>query len=219
MFSFSYSITRDYPYRWFTPTAIIGGIILTVLFSAINFFFNAYNMVITTTNDPTAVEADRWTERVPGIFTSRIQPKCQDAIIPVGSNIYTNQGALSYQLISQEGNPALDYRNEPFGSRDRGTGRIIIDFRTKNGRSAAASNRTGWDVTVNVIFRCSIVITIGSDKVPWKSMVLAAQYAPISETYEAIFPGYIHEDAPIGLVWAQRLLLGFWTETVTAITS
>ncbi|CAD0043380.1 unnamed protein product [Aureobasidium pullulans] len=97
MSSFCYSITRPYPYKWFTPVAVVGGIVLAALFSFINFYSNAYNMITITTNNPDIVEANRWSH-IPGSLTSRIHPKCEDAIIPVGSTFNTNQTALSYQL-------------------------------------------------------------------------------------------------------------------------
>ncbi|KAI5198019.1 hypothetical protein E4T39_06985 [Aureobasidium subglaciale] len=41
----SYVVTREYPYKWFTPLALIGGTLFTILFSSFNYFGNAYNMV------------------------------------------------------------------------------------------------------------------------------------------------------------------------------
>jgi len=49
---FSYNITRPYPFRWFTPLVICGGIILAVLFSLVNFAANGYYMKTVYTNDP-----------------------------------------------------------------------------------------------------------------------------------------------------------------------
>lgn len=49
---FSYTITKPYPYRWFTPVAIVGGIILAVLFSLVNLAANGYYMRTVYTNDP-----------------------------------------------------------------------------------------------------------------------------------------------------------------------
>jgi hypothetical protein len=49
---FSYPITRPYPLRWFTPIALIGGIILAVLFSLVNLASNGYYLRTTYTTDP-----------------------------------------------------------------------------------------------------------------------------------------------------------------------
>jgi hypothetical protein len=213
MSSFSYSITRPYPYRWFTPTAVIGGIILAVLFSAVNFFSNAYNMITITTNNPDVVEADHWSGRVPGTLTSKIQPKCEDAIIPVGSNINTNQTVLSYQLVRVQDHPALAYHNMPLQSCE--LTQILIDFQTNNGRQAALVDRSAWGVTVNADITCDIPNT----QDPHKTMALRARYDPLSWTAEPGVSGFIRVNASTpGFLWAETLLLGFWTETVTAIT-
>jgi len=49
---FSYPITKPYPYRWFTPVTVVGGIILSVLFSLVNLAANGYYMRTIYTNDP-----------------------------------------------------------------------------------------------------------------------------------------------------------------------
>jgi hypothetical protein len=49
---FSYNITRPYPYRWFTPVAIIGGVVLTVLVSLVNLGSSGYYLKTIYTNDP-----------------------------------------------------------------------------------------------------------------------------------------------------------------------
>ena len=217
MFSFSYSVTREYPYRWFTPTAIVGSIVLTILFSAINFFSNAYNMVTITTDDPHAVEANRWSGRVPGIFTSKIQPKCQDAIISVGSTVTTNQTALSYQVIadSAERQAALAYHNQPFGNTSCSLVQVSVQFDTVNGRHDLARNWSGWGVSVSATLSCSYLGMVHS------VMVLSAQYDPITAA-DAINYGVnrfiqVNTATPM-FVWAETLLMGFWAETVTAIT-
>jgi hypothetical protein len=212
MFSFSYSVTRQYPYRWFTPTAIVGGIVLTILFSAINFFSNAYTMVTTTTDDPDKIEAGRWSGRVPSIFTSKIQPKCEDAIIPIGSSIYTNQSALSYQLTSVSGSPALAYHNQNIYLCD--LNQILIEFQTDNARQPVQIDRSGWGVTVNADIYCSIGNGF-DDYSP--GLRLAARYDPLSES--AGVTSFMNDSSSLGFEWAEVLLMGFWTEIVTAITS
>ncbi|THX24887.1 hypothetical protein D6D10_10036 [Aureobasidium pullulans] len=95
--TFSYNVTREYPYKWFTPVAIVGGILLIALFSAINFFSTAYIMVSTTTNFPKEVEGGRWSGPFGNLFMSKTQPECRDAVFPVGSSFFTNHGLFSWQ--------------------------------------------------------------------------------------------------------------------------
>lgn len=214
MSSFSYSITRQYPYKWFTPTAVVGGIVLTVLFSAINFFSNAYNMIIITTNNPDVVEANHWSGKVPGSLTSKIQPKCEDAIIPIGSTVNTNQTALSYQLVRVQDNPGLTYHNKPL--RDCDVTQILIDFQTENGRQAALMDRSGWGVTVSADITCSIP----NKQDPYKTLDLRARYDPLSSSAAPGVSTLIRVNASTpAFLWSETLLLAFWTETVTAITT
>jgi hypothetical protein len=219
MFSFSYSVTRQYPYKWFTPVAVIGGIILAVLFSLINLFSNAYNMVTITTDDPDITEAGRWSGRVPSILTSKIQPKCDDVVIPIGSTVRTNQTILSYQVIDVlgQGSPALTYHNQPIeGCRVPET---MIELQTNNGQSAVLMSQSDWGVAVDAKVYC---IAPGTADV----IVLGVRYNPISDYYQTGFSGFLSDadrDEASGaeeeLGWAELLVLGFWAETVTAITN
>jgi hypothetical protein len=209
---FSYSITRQYPYRWFTPTAVVGGIALAAVFSTINFFSNAYNMVTVTTFNPDIVEANRWSGHVPNALTSRIQPRCENTTILVGSSISTNQTALSYRLVRVQDYPALAYDNKQLDTC--WVTQISIAFDTNNGRSAALIDRSGWGVTVNADAICLVP---GDDA--GTQMNLAARYDPLLGSDEpgvGVFKAVYYINP--GLLWAQTLLLGFWAETVTAIT-
>jgi hypothetical protein len=208
MFSFSYSVTRQYPYKWFTPTAIIGGIVLTIVFSYINFFSNAYNMVTTTTNDPSWVEAQRSPGRVSSMLTSKIRPKCEDAIIQVGSTMNTNQTALAYQLLSVVDYPALTYHNQII--ENCALKQISIEFQTNNGRPASLIDISGWGVSVSAESRCTV-------QPPYQVIDLSALYDPLSADGVTGVSSFIKLQTA-EFLWAQTLLLGFWAETLTAIT-
>lgn len=54
---FSYSISKPYPFRWFTPVVLVGGIILAVLLSLINLSANGYYLKPLYTSDPNGTEA------------------------------------------------------------------------------------------------------------------------------------------------------------------
>lgn len=54
---FSYPISKPYPFRWFTPVALVGGIVLTVLLSLINLSANGYLLKPLYTSDPNGTEA------------------------------------------------------------------------------------------------------------------------------------------------------------------
>jgi hypothetical protein len=60
---FRYNLSRRFPFGWFTYAVVIGGLLLLVLFSALNFSANAYELKVVYTNDPNATlaESDRET--------------------------------------------------------------------------------------------------------------------------------------------------------------
>ncbi|KAK7981274.1 hypothetical protein PG989_013731 [Apiospora arundinis] len=56
--SFSYNVTRAYPFKWFTPTVIIGGILTAILVSFINFASTGYELVATSSSNPNGTVSD-----------------------------------------------------------------------------------------------------------------------------------------------------------------
>lgn len=75
---FSYSLQRSYPFRWFTPVTIIGGIIFTVLFSFINVAANGYQLkTIYTTNPNATLNEKHWFTQAPWSWSSRLPPSCE----------------------------------------------------------------------------------------------------------------------------------------------
>lgn len=98
---FSYNITRPYPYRWFTPVAVVGAVISIALFSLLNFVANGYDLVVQTSTDPNSTTVSTgWLDRWPSYFTKKVRPTCQPVDVPVGSQLFTNQTALSYTLTA-----------------------------------------------------------------------------------------------------------------------
>lgn len=54
---FSYSITKPYPFRWFTPVTIVVGVILTVIFTLVNLASSGFYMKTIYTDDPNGTMA------------------------------------------------------------------------------------------------------------------------------------------------------------------
>lgn len=98
---FSYNVTRPYPYRWFTPVAVLGAVTFAALFSLLNFAANGYDLVVQTSTDPNSTMASAaWLGRWPSYLTDKVRPTCQPATVPVGSQVFTNQTALTYTLTA-----------------------------------------------------------------------------------------------------------------------
>ncbi|KAI5208002.1 hypothetical protein AUEXF2481DRAFT_7867 [Aureobasidium subglaciale EXF-2481] len=215
----SYGVTREYPYKWFTPLALVGGALSTILFSSFNYFGNAYAMIATTTMDPSLVEADRWPALIPGFLTSRIQPACEDTTIPVGASIITNQTAFSYQLNDVKGNdsrtlPALLYRNEPLGSCH--TSSVLVEFQTWQDRSAPAIDTSAWSLKVKLFTECNITRTSGESS----SAQLIAKFDPLDGNMLVPKPGvgYLMSTGAL-FYWAQSLMVAFSMDTLTKLKS
>ncbi|KAI1816853.1 hypothetical protein GGS20DRAFT_593728 [Poronia punctata] len=68
---FSYNITRPYPYKWFTPVVIVGGLVEVALVSFINYGISGYELAT-----------------------------CASVTFPLNALVYTRNGALPYTLSS-----------------------------------------------------------------------------------------------------------------------
>ncbi|KAG9657672.1 hypothetical protein KCU95_g5580, partial [Aureobasidium melanogenum] len=213
---FSYNVTRDYPYKWFTPVAIVGGILSTALFSAINFFSTAYTMVSLTTTNPQKIEAGPYGGSYAHLFASKIQPRCDDAVLAIGSTFRTNQSLFEYQLLSLISTlaPAFTYHNEVIDSCSANG--VMLDFSTYD-RPADQINASAWGLAVTVQLQCYIsrpgefagIYEIQTKIDPIKN-ALAGQFK--SKPTSWIKPTAGHASK-----WAQVLMLMFLEETITAM--
>lgn len=97
---FSYGISRAYPYRWFTPVVIIGGIISIVLVSFLNIAASGYELIATSSPDFNATVRDSvWFDSWPTWLAST-RATCQSTTLPLQTGLYTNNTALFYTLVS-----------------------------------------------------------------------------------------------------------------------
>ncbi|OAL25926.1 hypothetical protein AYO22_04553 [Fonsecaea multimorphosa] len=119
---FSYKLSRPYPFRWFTPVVVVGGILLTALFSVLNYAANGYVLGSTFVADPNSTLAEKaWFEKPPLSYQSRLSASCQPANIAPGTQLTANSG-LQYTLgnvWTDDGTgvvalPSLTYLNNSF---------------------------------------------------------------------------------------------------------
>jgi hypothetical protein len=117
---FKYNITRPYPFKWFTWVVSIGGAVLVVLFSVLNYAANAYTLTSVYTTDPNSTIAEnRWFERAPFSLTNKNVASCQAQDIPINTQLFTTHLGLTYTLANVTHNveddvaiqPALTYLN------------------------------------------------------------------------------------------------------------
>ena len=110
---FSYSLSRPYPFRWFTWTVAIGGVIFAVLFSFVALAADGYNVDFEYTTDlNSTLEAKYWYEKAPFSWISKNRVSCQPALLTTGNTYFTTNLGLVYSLNRV-------WRQDPIGSKDR----------------------------------------------------------------------------------------------------
>ncbi|PNP82744.1 hypothetical protein FNYG_03975 [Fusarium nygamai] len=110
---FSYRITRPYPFRWFTPVAIAGGLILTVLFTIINLASSAFYLKPIFTDDPngTTTQSVRWFMKAPLNWDNNMKVKCQPKILSVGDRVFSTNLGFQYSVKAlTSSDDDLDFR-------------------------------------------------------------------------------------------------------------
>ncbi|KAG9529468.1 hypothetical protein KCU93_g3497, partial [Aureobasidium melanogenum] len=195
---FSYNVTRDYPYKWFTPVAIIGGILLTALFSAINFFSTAYNMVSITTDNPQDYGAEIYKMWLyTRLLTIKFRPTCDNAVLSAESSLRTNHSRFDYQLVDiSNGDPTLSYDNQALAQCY--ASRVMLDFSTWYDRSLLRSMSHLGACMSQSIF--SVSLTPTNSRTSQTTLTWNLALSPASK-------------------WAEVLMLAFWKETITAMSS
>jgi len=171
---FSYGITKPYPFRWFTPLVVVSFIILTVLFSLLNFVSTGYTLVVQESSNPNiTVHSNVWMRHWPSFLTSKVQPTCQTVNLPVGSEFFTNQTALTYTLTDvwqpQAGGagagygiaPSLTYYNNVM--ENCSVNSVEVDFSAMD-RSANQFAYSEWGAVVRSYATCSLSGTNGTMK-------------------------------------------------------
>ncbi|KAK8096081.1 hypothetical protein PG999_014103 [Apiospora kogelbergensis] len=99
LYRFSYGVTRPYPFQWFTPLAIVGGIVLAVLFSFMTFPANAYDMKLEPSFDPNKTIREEAPYSPFGWWDGdNLKSKCEPFDLSVGSRFFTNNKGFLYTV-------------------------------------------------------------------------------------------------------------------------
>ncbi|KAK1851836.1 hypothetical protein CCHR01_05531 [Colletotrichum chrysophilum] len=100
---FEYPVTRPYPFRWFTPAAIGGGLILAVVFSLVNFSSNGFYLKTIYTeslNDTEASFHSRWFQKRRFNWQNDMNAEYQPHLLTVGSSFFTSNLEFDYKVKS-----------------------------------------------------------------------------------------------------------------------
>lgn len=99
---FRYALERPYPFRWFTPVAIVSGVCVVVLFSFVNIAADGYVQSVVYTTSPNSTLAEHhWYAYPPWSWISTAKSTCQSPGISIGNFYYTsNQETGSYTVTN-----------------------------------------------------------------------------------------------------------------------
>jgi hypothetical protein len=218
---FSYSLTRAYPFRWFTPIAVCLLVIVAVLFSIINIASSGYTLVVLSTNNPNkTLEQNTWLKHWPAFVTSKTRATCQPLAIPVKTELFTRNTALTYILtgVWQEGahdvkniSSSLIYQNHLLD--DCSVHGIDMNFESQD-RATVQLSYSEWGVRVSAYITCSINNT--AEGPTNFNLTMDYNYVPPTVQYGAQ-TGYLgrailsrNQTTQASLYWGESLLSMSW---------
>ena len=211
------------PFRWFTPVALVGGLIFLVLLSFMNFVQSSYVLSVEYANDPNSIVTNGvWFKRWPSYLTRSVQPICGSANLPTNAQFFTNQTALLYTLTgvynASENTlipvalPSLPYLNNVL--EDCNITQILMEFDGTYDQSFIQYQNSSWGCTVRAFTTCRISGPVGRNNID-----ITAMYNPVPEYDIPGSSAFISRDAmtKASLYWAQKLLAAFWLDAVLAM--
>ncbi|KAF3026400.1 hypothetical protein E8E14_010083 [Neopestalotiopsis sp. 37M] len=162
----SYALEREYPHKWFTWTAILGGIVLTAIFLTPNVAVTGYNLKVVYTTDFNETSSTKhWFDRSPFNIVDRPSTKCEPASLQVGQTMYTDKLALSYELewvkqryIGSDNDttaPVIVYSSNPIQNCTLNV--IEMIFESLEDRDALSLARAAWNPYLSEVVICQTV--------------------------------------------------------------
>ncbi|TDZ25562.1 hypothetical protein Cob_v001817 [Colletotrichum orbiculare MAFF 240422] len=213
---FSYAITRPYPFRWFTPVVIIGGIILAVPLSLANLSANGFYLKSVYTSDPNGTEAstnELWFRRPPFNWQSDVQAKCQPYLLSVGDSFFTSNQGFRYTVkaigdSAENSRSTVGYKNNTFHNCVP----TRIAFKLRKVDTAAPSWWLSWSdsSTMEATVKCGIITDDG---------LIDVTLAIVDASHGDRDYGYVVNDdyrTRASIWWGTRLLNAYWNGVMSA---
>ena len=219
---FHYNLSRPYPFRWFTPVAIVGGLVLVALLSLMNFVQNSYVLGVEYASNPNAtISKGVWFKNWPSYLAGSVKPVCQPANLPINSEFFTNHTALTYTITSvfegdgqsSDASPSLPYMNNLL---DKCKITLFeLQFDGAIDQSWAAYSSSTWNIDMRAYATCQIWGPMGRTV-----FNLTAEYNPITATGDV--PGtsrLISRNIMTKATsyWSEALLSAYWVDTVSTV--
>lgn len=214
---FVYNLTRPYPCRWFTPVAIVGGIITTVLASFLNLAATGYELVTISSTDPnvTLSQHTTWFANWPTWLAST-RASCEATTMPLQTGLYTNKTALLYTLISswrydgfgnQMSLGSLMYYNNPLGNCNVSSILVDIESADRTAGQAAVS-------LVGAVLTAKVVCLVDRPEGP-TFIEMATTYDPIPPlTLQTALFLDVNATDKTSLYWGNSITRLYWTDVV-----
>lgn len=188
--------------------------------------YTGYTLVVEESSNPNAtVGSGVWLHHWPSFLTSKVEPTCQNVNLPVGSEFFTNQTALTYTLTdvwqSQAGGagagygiaPSLSYYNNVI--ENCSVNSIEIDFAAMD-RSANQFAYSEWGAVVRSYATCEILGTNGSTMF---NLTQEYDYVPptvsFSTLYEFLGTNFLtrNKTEKASLYWGESIMSMYWAHT------
>ncbi|KAF0316346.1 hypothetical protein GQ607_016446 [Colletotrichum asianum] len=209
---FSYPISKPYPFRWFTPVALVGGLVLAVLLSLLNLSANGFYLKTVYTSDPNSTEAHanaQWFRQRPFNWQSDVQAECQPHLLSVGDSFFTTNLGFRYTIkaITDPAKTSLStigYKNNTLQSCIPKE----IELRLRKSDTAAPPAPSRWlswiDSSILATFNCTIATDDGL-----MTITVTTEY---SGSGDQIYSYVIEDDykTHASVWWGTRILNAYW---------
>jgi hypothetical protein len=219
---FSYNVTRRYPFRWFTPVVIVGGIIVIVLVSLVNVPNNGYELVQISSNDPNAtVNTQTWFGSWSPLIVSKSRSTCAESSLPLDSKVYSNSSGLPWTVtnVVRDGGddrnnhlPLLIYRNNPLQNCTVDSVRINVQGRFERNTGHSATSWVGLDIKAYA--RCALEIETAPNPYKPTFVDLVGTYNLVGsyETPDGASSTFLARNRTTmgSLYWGESLLKLYW---------
>ena len=220
--AFSYNITRPYPFRWFTPVVIVGGIVVTVLVSLISVATSGYELVTVSVPDPNVTAASHsWLNNWPSFLVGNLLPTCDSSTIALNTELFTNNSALPYSLTGvwqntdekQISSGSLAYHNNRLEGCQ--VTKIDIEFESMQ-RPARVIAIQQQGATLSAYVTCNIDTAEGQ---VWMSLTANYDYVLDALNMEASTLSFAGRNATTqpSLFWGESMLAAYWIQLTNAL--
>ncbi|KAL7895419.1 hypothetical protein HDV63DRAFT_406358 [Trichoderma sp. SZMC 28014] len=223
---FEYDLNRPYPFRWFTPVAVIGGLTLLVVFSFINLGANAFDTISVYTNDLNGTksnELNQWYMKVPFNWGSTFKPDCEPRQLSVGDQFFTTNQGFYYILksIRKDGLvlPSLGYLNTTL--QERITSSVEIRLRKPNIQPDATMAVCWGSSELSAAVDCTVYAT----ETGLVDLTMVLEFTdsdlPLGYPFPATAPFIISDNytTRASVWWGTRLLSTHWTGVLKAMAT